>query len=78
MIQTFKTHFIMGLYSVEPLPPFQHWDNLVEQSKIILNITWASRTKLKILAYMKMFCGYDYNTTSVALTGTKVVTYNKI
>ena len=51
MIQSFKTHFITGLVSVDPNFPMHLWDKLVDQAEATINMLRQSRIHPHLSAY---------------------------
>lgn len=76
-IRTFKNHFIAMLCSVDPTFPLQHWDELVPQAVITLNLLRSSRLNPNISAYEHLFGAFDFNKTPLAPPGTRVLVHNK-
>ena len=72
-IQTFKAHFTAGLASVDPDFPVNEWDRLLDQAFITLNLLRMSRVNPKLSSYTYLFGNFDFNATSMAPPGTKVV-----
>ena len=61
-IQTFKSHFISGLCSIDPEWPIQLWDRLTEQAIITLNLLRTSRIDPTKSAYHQYYGHkYDWN-----------------
>ena len=74
-IQNFKSHFIAGLFSVNPKLPQNLWDKLIPQAVITLNLLRRSIINPKLSAYQQLYGNFDYNATPMAPTGTKVIAY---
>ena len=51
VIQTFKNHFIAGLYIVDKYSHLQYWDRLLHQTTISTNFIRKSRTIPHLSAY---------------------------
>ena len=75
-IQTFKSHFIAGLYSADKEFHLQLWDRMLQQETIRLNLLRKSRTFPYISDYTKIFRELDLNRTPLAPPGTRVVLHN--
>jgi hypothetical protein len=68
-IQMFKSHFIAGLWSVDPNFPLKLWDKLLLQATITLNILRKSRINPRVLAYAQLNGQFDFNRTPLAPPG---------
>jgi hypothetical protein len=69
-IRTFKEHFVAGLSSVDPTFPLHLWDRLLPQAEIALNVL--------LLSAAAHFHGLiDYNKTSFAPSGCKIIAHEK-
>jgi hypothetical protein len=66
VIQTFKNHFIAGLYSVDPTFPLKLWDKLLPQATIMLNLWRQSRINPRMSAYAQLNGNFDFNRTPLA------------
>jgi hypothetical protein len=76
-IQTFKNHFIAGLFSVDPTFPLKLWDKLLPQAKITLNLLKKSRIDPRMSAYARLNGHFDFNRTPLAPPGTRVIAHEK-
>ena len=76
-IRTFKNHFLAGLASVDPKFPIEHWDHLLQQAEITVNLLRNSRINPKLSAYAIIHGNYDFNKTPLAPPGTKVAIHLK-
>jgi hypothetical protein len=76
-IQTFKEQFVAGLSSVDPTFPLHLWDRLLPQAEITLNLLRTSRLhpQLSVAAYFHGLV--DYNKTSFAPPGCKIIAHEK-
>ena len=74
-IQTFKDHFIAGLSSTNPSFPIAHWDKLIPQANITLNLLRPSRLNPSLSAYHQIFGAFDYNKTPLAPPGMEVLAH---
>ena len=54
-IQTFKTHFIAGLFSIDKFFQFQLWEILLHQENISLNLLRESIIHPHLSAYTHIF-----------------------
>ena len=75
-IQTFKNHFISGLSSVNPQFPLQHWDKLLPQAELTLNLLRPSRINPKISAYNLVHGLFDYSAHPLAPPGIRVLVHD--
>ena len=75
-IQTFKNHFVAGLCSVHPSFPLQHWDKLIPQAVLTLNILRPSRLNPKLSAYSQVHGVYDYSAHPIAPPGMHVLVHD--
>jgi hypothetical protein len=76
-IQTFKNHFVAGLFSVDPNIPLHLWDRLLPQSTIALNLMIKSRLIPKVSAYAQLYRHYDFNQAPMAPPGTLIIAHEK-
>ena len=76
-IRTFKNHFVAGLNSTDPNFPMRHWDRLIHQANITLNLLRSSRINPKLSAYAQVFGLFDFNATPMAPPGTRAVIHVK-
>jgi hypothetical protein len=76
-IRTFKNHLLAGLATADPDFPVSHWDRLLHQSILTLNLLRNSRVNPKLSAYAYLFGNFDFNKTPLAPPGTKVVVHLK-
>ena len=77
MIQMFKTHFITGLVSVDPNFPMHLWEKLVDQAEATINMLHQSRINPYLSAYDSINGTFNFNKTSLAPLGTRVVIHKK-
>eukprot|EP00957_Ditylum_brightwellii_P023340 1762152-Ditylum_brightwellii.AAC.1 len=77
-IQIFKHHFLAGLASVHPNFPMHLWDRLLPQAIITPNLLRTYRINPKLLAYEYLNGTFDYNATSLAPPGIKVLIHKKV
>ena len=76
-IQTFKNHFIAGLYGVDDRFPGNQWDRLIPQTIRTLNMLRPSRINPKLSAYMQVWGAFDFNKTPLAPIGCKAVIHDR-
>jgi hypothetical protein len=76
-IRTFKEHFVAGLSSVDPSFPMHLWDRLLPQAEITLNFLRTSRLHPQLSAAAHYHGLVDYNKTSVAPPGCKIIAHEK-
>jgi hypothetical protein len=76
-IRTFKEHFVAGLSSVDPSFPLHLWDRLLPQAEITLNLLRTSRLHPQLSAATHFHGLVDYNKTSFAPPGFKIIAHEK-
>jgi hypothetical protein len=76
-IRTVKEHFVAGLSSVGPTFPLYLWDRLLPQAEITLSILRTSRLHPQLSAAAHFQGLIDYNKTSFAPPGCKIVAHKK-
>jgi hypothetical protein len=76
-IRTFKEHFVAGLSSVNPTFPLHLWDRLLPQAEITLNLLRTSRLHPQLSASAHLHGLVDYNQTSFAPPGCKIIAHEK-
>jgi hypothetical protein len=76
-IRTFKENFVAGLSSVEPSFPMHLWDRLLTQAEITLNLLRTSRLHPQLSAAAHYHGIVDYNKTSFAPPGCKIIAHKK-
>ena len=74
-IQTFKTHFIAGLCTVNKLFPLQLWCEILKQAEMTPNMLQATKINTKLSAYAIMEGTYNFNNTPMAPPGTLALVY---
>jgi hypothetical protein len=74
-IQTFKNHFITGLFSVDPNFTLKLWDKLLPQATITLNLLRKSRINPRMSAYAQLNGHFYFNRTPLAPPGTRVIAH---
>jgi hypothetical protein len=76
-IRTFKENFVAGLSSVYPTFPLHLWDILLPQAEITLNLLRTSRLHPQLSAAAHFHGLVDYNKTTFALPGCKLIAHEK-
>ena len=74
-IRTFKNHFISILAGTDPEFPLHLWDKLIPQACIKINLLCNSHRNPQLSDEAHLNGNLDYNTTPLALPGTKVVSF---
>ena len=74
-ISTFKDHLFAGLSSVDPSFSMHLWCKLIPQANTMLKLLRPSTINPKISAKAILNGAFDYNATSLAPPGTKVIAY---
>jgi hypothetical protein len=77
VIRTFKEHFVAGLSSVDPTFPLHLWYRLLPQAEITLNLLRTSRLHPQLSAAAHFHGLIDYNKTSFAPPGCKIIAHEK-
>ena len=76
-IQTFKNHFISGIVSTHKDFPIHLWCRLLTQAIVTLNILRPSRINPTLSEHAQLHGLFNFNATSFALLGTKVIVHQK-
>jgi hypothetical protein len=76
-VRTFKEHFVARLSSVDPTFPLHLWDRLLPQAEITLNLLRTSRLHPHFSAAAHFHGLVDYNKTSFAPPGCKIIAHEK-
>jgi hypothetical protein len=76
-IRSFKEHFVAGLSSVDPTFPLHLWDILLPQAEITFNLLWTSRLHPQLSTAAHFHGLVDYNNTSFAPPGCKIIAHEK-
>ena len=74
-IRTFKNHFVALLHSVDSAFPLAHWDRLIPQAVLTLNLLRSSRIHPSLSAHSSLFGNFDFNATPLAPSGTRIVAH---
>ena len=59
-IQTFKSHFISGLCTVDPKFPLNLWDKLLPQAILTFNLLCLSNINPRLSAYIQVYGSFNY------------------
>jgi hypothetical protein len=76
-IRTFNEHFLAGISSVDPAFPLHLWDRLLPQAEITLNLLLTSRLHPQLYAAAHFHGLLDYNKTTFAPPGCKIIAHEK-
>ena len=76
-IRTFKEHLKAILAGIDESYPLKHWDVLIPQAEMGLNLMRQSNINPKISAYTYLNGPFDFNATPLAPLGCKVLTHDK-
>jgi hypothetical protein len=76
-IRTFKEHFVACLSSVDPTFLLHLWDRLLPQAEITLNLLRTSRLHPQLSTADHFHGLIDYNKTSFAPPGCKIIAHEK-
>jgi hypothetical protein len=77
-ICTFKNHFIAGICSVDKnFPLHLLWDKLLPQAELTLNLRRDSRLNPKLSAFAQLRGLFDFNRTTLAPPGIRVLVHVK-
>ena len=74
-IRTFKNHFVAILHSVDSSFPIAHWDRLLPQATLTLNLLRSSRILPSLSAHASLFGHFDFNRTPLAPSGTRIIAH---
>lgn len=77
-VQTFKNHFIGILTGCHPTFPNNHWNKLLKQAEISLNLLRTSRINNNLSAYEQLEGTFNFNKTPLASLGIKVIAYEML
>ena len=72
-IQSFKEHFIAGLYSTHKKFPLHLWFQLIPHASLTLNLLRKSCMNPKLSGYAQLDGEFNYNATPLAPLGTQVI-----
>ena len=75
--QTFKSHCMAGLASLDPNFTLSEWDMLIPHAELTLNLLRAARSNLKLSAWAYLFGQFIYMATTVVRPGIKVLAHDK-
>ena len=76
-VHTFKSHFLAGLSSCNPLFPIGKCDCLLDQAELILNYLRTARCYPQQSSHAYIHGVHDFNPEPLASPGTKVVVHQK-
>ena len=76
-IQTFKNHFIAVCSGTDLAFLARVWNHILEYVVVTLNMLRPSRLNPKISAYMQLYGIFDFNKTSIAPTGCKIIIHDR-
>ena len=76
-IQTFKKHFIAGMVSTHKDFPLHLWCRLFPQAIVTLNLLRPFRINPTLSAHAQLHGLFDFNATTFAPPGTKVIVHLK-
>ena len=76
-IRTFKNHLITCLCTCDSRFPTREWDIIIPQVNTTLDLIRSSRTNPALSVYVDYFGAFNFNTTPLALPGTKFAMYFK-
>jgi hypothetical protein len=74
-IRTFKNHFVALLHSVDSAFPLAHWDRLLPQATLTLNLMRSSRIHPSLSAHASLFGNFNFNSTPLAPCGTRIIAH---
>ena len=77
-IRTMKNYLLADLATYNPIYPIQEWDRLLDQCKLTLNFLRNSCINHNLSAWVYTNGVDDFNKSTLAPTGTKVVMHRKI
>ena len=76
-IKTFKHYFKAIIASVDPAFSIAQWDRLLKQAELTLNILRSSRVNPNISAHTFLHGEFNFFTTLLAPSGTRVFAHTK-
>jgi hypothetical protein len=77
-IWTFKEHSVTGLSSFNPAFPLHLWDRLLTHAELTLNLLRTSILHPQLSATAHFHALVDYNKTSFAPLGCKIIAHEKL
>ena len=75
-IQTFENHFIAIMAGVNKYFPILHWDKLLLQTELTLNMVWATKIKPWVSANTYFLGQHNYNKMLLVPIGCFTITHN--
>ncbi len=76
-IKAFKQHLISVFAGLDPSFPMSHWDKLIPQVEVTMNLLRQSKANPKISAYEHVHGPYNYNWYPLAPIGCAVQMHNQ-
>ena len=76
-IQTFKNHFIAGIFPTHKDFPLHFWCRPLPQSIVALNLLRPSRINPTLSTHAQLHGQFDFNATPFAPPGTKFMVHQK-
>ena len=77
MIRTFKAHLISILYGVDPQFPIRHWDKLLVQAELTVNLLRTSKLDPTKSAWEFLNGPFNYDATPMGPPGCRVIAHAK-
>ena len=77
MIRNFKAHLLSMLAGVDPQFPVTHWDLLLHQAEITINVLCASQIDPAESAWEFMCGPFNYNVTPLGPPGCRIIIHAK-
>ena len=75
-IDTWKSHFILGLASLPPTFPLHLWDRLIDHATITLNLLCPSKLNPLLSAHAQLYGTYDFNCNPLCPPGCKSLAHD--
>jgi len=76
-ICTCKNNFLSGLVTCGPSFPLREWDRLIFQAELKMNLLQNSRVNPVLSIWVYLFGNHNFNKSTLAPPGTKVVLHSK-
>ena len=76
-IRKFKAHFLSILEGVADDSPRRHWDQLLPQAKLTLNLLRQARIKPELSAWTYLMGAFNYDATTLGRLGCPVMIHKK-
>jgi hypothetical protein len=74
-IQTFKSHFVSGLCTLDDSFPMHTWDKLIPQAEKTLNMLRTSKINPMISAHDQIYGAHSFLATPMAPPGIRVIVH---